>query len=160
MRSLWFYASFLCILSTGLTSNQTYPTITTNKRFIYKRAQVEYEWSSTRARNDAIQRKEFIPNNPIIMDADYHGNAITIWSHRKRRLLNANWSMLSSSAPTNRYFITTPLFKPGTPATLSQLVQLQRLKPFPGLPIYNGTEWSCQGPFSVLRIYVSTGKLF
>lgn len=59
--------------------------------------------------------------------------------------------------PSDRYFVSTPAFRDGVPATLSQIIDKQgTLKPFPRWPRYNKTgQRSCEDLFSVVRFHVS-----
>lgn len=127
----WFQARIILLvcLSKVPLSHQTYQD--TYTKILYKWKTVEFNYPTSKAREDAIQRGEFNPNNVLIMDSDVHVQGCI-----------------------ERHFVTTPPIRTGTPATLSQVLRRRGenvLEPFPSWP--NRTNL-CRGPVTVFRIFI------
>lgn len=78
MKIRWIRARLLLLLSTFMMSDQTRHD--TTRRFLYKWKTAEFDYPNKEARNAAIYSGALIPNNVIILDADYHGIVPIVYS--------------------------------------------------------------------------------
>jgi hypothetical protein len=94
----------------------------------------DWIYPSESAKQNAIQQGLFIPQNCVILDSDYYFSPVT---------------------SVKRIFVTTPAFRTGIPATLSEVTRERSgdtvlLSPFPNGEAQN----TCEGLTCVYRIHI------
>lgn len=67
-----FLAKFLLLFSCVVITHQNHHTI-------YQWSAFEFDYPNAQARNDAIKRGQYIRENVLIMDVDYHGNVSELY---------------------------------------------------------------------------------
>lgn len=98
----------------------------------------DFQYPSQQARTVAMNQQLFIPENTAILDTDYY---------------------FSNQTYTKRVFVTTPQFRNGIPATVSEVSREVNsrgeylLKPFPSWDTV-GSATSCEFARSVYRIHI------
>ena len=71
MESLWFHTRLLLFLCNLLLSHQTYQD--TKRTMIFKWKVPEVEYPDEETKQEALEKKRYVPQNVLILDADYHG---------------------------------------------------------------------------------------
>ncbi|KAK7573397.1 hypothetical protein V9T40_010588 [Parthenolecanium corni] len=97
---------------------------------------VDFLYPSEEARSVARQQRQYTPEHVVILDSDWY---------------------FSPDTAQKRIFVTTPNFRSGIPATLSEVTRERNgdgplLRPFPSWD--SASQTTCEGPVSVYRIHI------
>ncbi|XP_073945288.1 major royal jelly protein 9-like isoform X2 [Choristoneura fumiferana] len=105
----------------------------TNLRIVRQWAELDFQFPSEAARQDALAKRFYVPGNSVPIDVDVQ--------HRRGAL-------------QSRIFVTIPRFDEGRPMTLGLVDENARISAYPDYSWHDNQGYNCDGMTSVFRVAI------